>query len=213
MNPLAKKLRVAVLHPSIVRTHVREIALEQFQALLARRGYEMRYARGDQQSETSKCRARLAPFCVGYGLDVGAGGDPISESAVRVDLPHPYARTGIHPVQLGGDARCLHWFANGTLDYVYSSHLLEDFEDTKSVLVEWLRVLRRGGRLVLFCPDQRTYEAYCRGRGEGTNPHHAHSDFSLQKVQNILKEIGLTNEIHSHDLVDVYSWELVVEKL
>jgi hypothetical protein len=54
MSPLAKKLRVAVLHPSIVRSHLREIALEQFQALLARRGYELRYARGDQQSETSK---------------------------------------------------------------------------------------------------------------------------------------------------------------
>jgi hypothetical protein len=54
---------------------------------------------------------------------------------VRVDLLQPYARTGIHPVQLSGDARCLHWFANGTLDYVYSSHLLEDFEDTKSIII------------------------------------------------------------------------------
>jgi hypothetical protein len=70
INPLAKKLRLSVLHPSIVRTHLRQIALQQFQALLARCAYELRYARGDQQREISKCRARLAPFCVGYGLDV-----------------------------------------------------------------------------------------------------------------------------------------------
>jgi predicted SAM-dependent methyltransferase len=186
---------------------------EAFQALLARKGYELRNVRGEYQSETSKCRARLAPFCVGYGVDLGAGGDPITESAVRIDLPQPYARTGIHPVQLGGDATRLYWFADGVLDYVYSSHLLEDFHDTKSVLIEWLRVLRRGGRLIIFCPDQKVYEAYCASRGLEPNPHHAHKDFSLQKVQDILRQISGTREIHSCDLVDFYSWELVVEKV
>jgi len=43
-------------------------------------------------SETSKCRARLTPYCAGYGLDVGCGGDPIVGHALRMDLPTPYAR-------------------------------------------------------------------------------------------------------------------------
>ena len=53
-----------------------------------------------RQSETSKCRARLAPHCSGSGVDLGPGGDPITPHAIRVDLPHPYAHVGTLPVQL-----------------------------------------------------------------------------------------------------------------
>jgi predicted SAM-dependent methyltransferase len=167
----------------------------------------------DHPSETSKCRERLAPFCEGYGLDIGFGGDPISETAIRVDMPNPYTRTGSFPVQLGGDATRLHWFANGTLDYVYSSHLLEDFKDTRAVLVEWIRVLKSGGRLIIFCPDQIAYEAYSNARGLPMNPHHVHADFSLRSVRKILADIGQTKEIHAANIVDDYSWELVVVKM
>jgi hypothetical protein len=145
---------------------------------IERRGFKItKVIRRDHPSETSKCRERLAPFCEGYGLDIGFGGDPISETAIRVDMPNPYTRTGSFPVQLGGDATRLHWFANGTLDYVYSSHLLEDFKDTRAVLVEWIRVLKSGavltaihnkGHLAAFLkerPDLRDifhYDGYTR---------------------------------------------------
>ena len=56
-------------------------------------------------SETSRCRERLKKFCVGYGIDVGYGGDPILPSAITVDLPHPYTKVGDAPLNLGGDAR------------------------------------------------------------------------------------------------------------
>ena len=91
------------------------------------------------QSETSRCRYRLAPYCVGYGLDLGFGGDPITPSAIRMDMPTPYAYTGEYTVQLGGKAEDLYWFRDGVLDFVYNSHLLEDYVDTESVLREWLR--------------------------------------------------------------------------
>src|SRR4051794_21358440 len=81
------------------------------------------------ESETSKSRERLAKYCEGYGLDLGYGGDPISFSAIRMDLPQPYTRVGELPVQLGGKAENLYWFKDGVLDYVYSSHLLEDFHN------------------------------------------------------------------------------------
>jgi SAM-dependent methyltransferase len=181
-------------------------------AFVARHGYRLVSDYRAYQSETSKCRERLAPFCIGYGADLGFGGDPISDAAVRIDYPNPYAHTGMYPVQLGGDASRLHWFADGVLDYIYSSHLLEDFQDTKGILIEWLRVLKPGGHLILFCPDQQVYKAYCRTHGKEPNPHHAHADFSLRKVQQILSEIDATEEIHSRDIVDDYSWELVVAK-
>jgi predicted SAM-dependent methyltransferase len=191
---------------------IRTAAKPYIQHFLARHELKIVGTHRDYQSETSKCRKRMVPFCVGYGLDLGFGGDPINETAIRVDLPNPYAKTGTYPVQLGGDATKLRWFADGTLDYIYSSHLLEDFADTRAVLVEWLRVLKPDGRLLIFCPDQVAYEAYCTQHGLVPNQHHAHADFSLRKVQDILAGIGGTKEIHAANLVNVYSWELVVEK-
>jgi SAM-dependent methyltransferase len=182
-------------------------------ASVIKRGYRLVRDDRDYQSETSKCRGRLAPFCLGCGVDLGFGGDPITEAAVRVDMPQPYARTGSYQVQLEGDATKLHWFNDGVLDYVYSSHLLEDFEDTAAILFEWLRVLRPGGRLVIFCPDEQAYREYCRRTGRPYNKQHKIPDFSLAKVKGILATIGGTRIIHENPLVDDYSWEVVAEKI
>jgi predicted SAM-dependent methyltransferase len=146
-------------------------------------------------------------------VDLGPGGDPIVEAAIRIDLPEPYSRAGVLPVQLGGDASKLHWFRDGVLDYVYSSHLLEDFVDTKAILAEWLRVLRPGGRLIIFCPDEKAYRVHCARTDQPYNQHHKLADFSLARVKATLHDIGGTAIIHENPLVDVYSWEIVAEKL
>ena len=151
---------------------------------------------------------------MGFGLDLGFGGDPIVPHAIGVDLPAPYTEVGRCPVQLGGDATRLVWFADGTMDFVFSSHLLEDFHDVGAVLREWLRVLRPGGRLILFCPDERVYRRHCAATGQPYNDHHVHADFSLAFVQLELLRLELPHRVlHERSLVDVYSWELVVEKL
>ena len=129
------------------------------------------------QSETSKCRARLAPYCTGCGVDLGPGGDPITPHAIRVDLPHPYSHVGTLPVQLSGKAENLYWFRDGVLDFVYSSHLLEDYPDTEAVLREWLRVLKPLGNLIIFCPDEQVYRKHCDATGQPYNTHHVHVRF------------------------------------
>jgi predicted SAM-dependent methyltransferase len=194
------------------------------QRALARRGLELkRIYRPPYQSGTSNCRERLAKFCVGCGVDIGAGGDPITPSAIRVDLPVSYSNVGQAPVQLTGDARNLTWFADNALDYVYSSHVLEDFYPIDPVLEEWLRILKCGGNLVLYCPDQIRYEKYCRSRGEQPNPYHKDPHFNIDTVKLALSKIGQTKIIyearpflsdcdHLH-LVDNYSWELVASKI
>ncbi len=164
------------------------------------------------QSETSKCRARLAPFCTGYGVDLGFGGDPITPGAIRIDLPSPYTNVGSLPVQLGGSATDLRWFNDGVLDYIYSSHLLEDFDDTKSVLIEWLRVLKPGGHLVIFCPDEQLFRQHCSQTGQSYNPNHKHAHFSLDFVKDLLAEIGQTDVVYEAFPVDIYSYDLVVRK-
>ena len=165
-------------------------------------------------SGTGQCRDRLAGYCTGYGVDIGYGGDPITPQAITVDLPVPYTNVGNHPLNLGGDARNLYWFNEGVLDYVFSSHLLEDFEDTEAVLREWLRVLKPGGCLILFCPVEQIYREHCAKTGEIYNTAHKIRNFSLAYVRQILVDkIRDVEIVHENPLVDTYSFELVVRKL
>lgn len=138
-------------------------------------------------SETSTCRDRLAPFCKGAGLDLGFGGDGILPSSICIDRAEDHAgRSKMgnpSPTHIVGDIETLPWFKDDSLDYVFSSHALEDFEDTAGVIKEWVRVLKPGGHLVLFLPDQKTYEEDCRKRNYPPNKAHIHADFSLEFVK------------------------------
>ena len=173
----------------------------------------LEYRQLKKKSETRLCRERLAPFCKGNGLDLGFGGDPITPNAIRMDMENPYAKYLNNEPQLKGDARDLYWFKDNTLDFIFSSHLLEDFPDTKEVLVEWLRVLKPGGRIVLYCPDQQKYVDHCISQGKKPNPYHSIDDFSLKYVQDILDELGMTKTIEAHPSREIYSFDLVAEKL
>lgn len=161
-------------------------------------------------SETAKCRSVLAQYCNGDGVDLGYGGDAIVPWAICVDLKSPYTRVGNHPRHLSGDASNLFWFNDCALDWVYSSHLLEDFSDTSSVLREWIRVIKPGGRLILYCPDQKRYEAHCRSIGERPNEHHKIHNFSLKYVADILNAMDV-KILHQHE--DLYSFGIVAERL
>lgn len=158
-------------------------------------------------SETASCRAYLQRFCQGIGLDLGFGGDPIREDSITVDN-----KSSTHPSFLG-DAANLHWFKDGCFDYVFSSHLLEDFVDTGLVLEEWLRVIRPGGCLVLFLPDQKVYESHCRIHGVIPNQDHKHPAFSLKYL---LACLGPSADwvIHTESPVtyNPYSFAVVVRK-
>lgn len=163
-------------------------------------------------SETSKCRESLAPFCQGNGLDIGFGGDPIVDHAICMDLPNAYAKYVENPQHLHGDARDLSWFASGSLDFVYSSHVLEDFEDTKAVFTEWFRVLRPGGRMVLFLPDEQVYRAHCYANGKPPNKHHVHDFFGEQYMRDIVADFSNAEVVHYKFPVGIYSFEMVIEK-
>ena len=164
------------------------------------------------KSETSKCRDRIAKYCVGNGVDLGYGGNPIVPSAITLDLDENDLKVGETPLNLKGNAENLYWFKDGVLDYVYSSHLLEDFADTEKVLKEWLRVLKAGGLLVLFCPVEQVYRQYCEEHNQPYNINHKIENFSLEYILGILDSIGITEVIHSAELVDEYSFELVAQK-
>lgn len=132
-------------------------------------------------SETRKWRHLTARYCVGCGLDLGSGGDPVTPGAISVDLPPDefaaYLAVDFQraPIHLRGDVRRLTWFTDEALDYVYSSHVLEDFalEEWPAILREWARVVRVGGHMVILIPEHERFRERV-AHGQPDNPAHQH---------------------------------------
>lgn len=163
--------------------------------------------------ETSTCRHSLAPWCTGAGVDIGFGGAaPIVESAICIDRTPAGPFAGRWPVHMILDAFSRLPFQSSSLGYVYSSHCLEDAVDTVQVLTEWCRVIKYGGHLVLFLPDQIVYERYCHQHGTLPNQDHKHGDFDSSYVISCMPISMFI--VHSRFPVDYnpYSFELVARK-
>lgn len=144
------------------------------------------------KSETAKVRNLVLPFCNGYGCDIGFGGDKIRKDAIGIDLPSPYASTGSDKIDIACDVmKETIPVADNSFDYVYSSHLIEDFEDTLQGLNEFIRILKPGGNLVLVFPDQIKYELTCKRTGQPLNQYHKHSDMGLDYMKNALSKSSL----------------------
>jgi SAM-dependent methyltransferase len=121
---------------------------------------ESSFADWTPTGETGKSyRARLASgflekyFSGPVVLDIGFRGQssvedarPVVPHAVGVDLDYP-----------GYDGTTLP-FRDGTVDTVFSSHLLEHVIDYKAIIKDWYRVLRVGGYIVCHVPHQHLYE-------------------------------------------------------
>jgi tetratricopeptide (TPR) repeat protein len=115
--------------------------------------------------ETGKARERRRAegfydrFLCGRGLDIGCGPDKITAEAEGYDLED-------------GDAQYLEGLEDETYDFVYSSHCLEHTRDPLEALLNWWRVLKPGGHLLLAVPDEDLYE-------QGIVPSRFNSDHKL----------------------------------
>lgn len=129
-------------------------------------------------SETAKYRFLTAPYCQGAGVDVASQGVPVVPWAISFDLPeaeflrYSNGNPPKGPIHLRGHADRLP-FESNSLDFVYSSHLLEDFFDPKPYLSEWSRVLAVGGNLVILVPDKDLWAEAIRN-GQSPNCSHQH---------------------------------------
>lgn len=139
-------------------------------------------------SETSKQRQHTVKYLIGNGIDIASGGDPVVPWAISMDLPPAeYSHYNNTPedhkerFQWRGHAHDLP-FKTGTLDFVYSSHLIEDYEDWMPILREWVRVLKSSGHLVIMLPDKELWQAALR-RGQPPNCAHRHESFPGELTQ------------------------------
>lgn len=102
----------------------------------------------------------IKKYIKGKGIDVGCGGSKITPSTIGVDLT-PLGEYGNYGSQqfLKSQAEIcsigdnLYMFKDESLNYVVSRHCLEHFKDFISPLIEWKRVLKKGGILAISLPD------------------------------------------------------------
>ena len=142
--------------------------------------------------EASKCRWELVPYFHGRMLDIGCGRFKVFPHAIGIDNGKEW---GKHPYIIDTDASDLSLFSTGSCDCVFSSHMLEHipYEDVPKVLSEWCRVVKNGGHVILYLPDENQYP---KAGTTGANPDHQW-DVSYEKVVSAMESIGL-----GWDLVD-----------
>lgn len=144
------------------------------------------WRRDDSQgNEAKKIVWEVAPYLRGHGLDLGAGDFKV--------LPHVTSVDNCHHNMFGYDIKpdikvdtCekLSLFASQSMDFVFSSHLLEHIEDYKGALREWWRVVKQGGYLILYLPHKKFYPNIGQ---EGANSDHKH-DFLPQDIISAMEE-------------------------
>ena len=102
-------------------------------------------------NETTKARPRreregfFERYCQGAGIDIGHGGDMVLPEVRGWDKED-------------GDAQKLEGVADASYDFVYSSHCLEHLSDPLEAMLNWWRVLKVGGYLIVVVPNEDLYE-------------------------------------------------------
>jgi ADP-heptose:LPS heptosyltransferase/predicted SAM-dependent methyltransferase len=132
-----------------------------------------------QGNESAKVRWDLVPYVRGRGIDIGCGPNKALPNMIGVDSQR---FTNGSPDVIA-DCRKLDFLAAESLDYVFSSHLLEHVENPGEVLRHWMSLVKPGGYLVLYLPHRDFYP----NMGQpGSNPDHK-SDFLPSDVVALMR--------------------------
>lgn len=134
-------------------------------------------------NESQKVKYDIVQYTRGKVLDLGCGPWKAFPHFIGVDAKEEWEDTGPWRPDIIDDCQKLSLFAKESIDAVYSSHLLEHFDDTEAVLKEWWRVIKVGGYLVLYLPHKDFYPNIGH---EDANKSHKH-DFL---PEDIIKSMG-----------------------
>lgn len=121
-------------------------------------------------AEAKKIVWEVAPYLRGRGLDVGAGTFKVLPHVISVDNGHHEVfGHQINPDVKVEDAADLSIFGSQSMDFVFSSHLLEHIENYSKALKDWWRLVKHNGYLILYLPDE---DEYPKVGEKGANPDH-----------------------------------------
>ena len=169
-----------------------------------------------QGDEASKIRWSLVPYMRGRCLDLGCGPYKVFPHFVGVDNGHHDKTFGWKNKAdiLVDTCESLPLIASESCDGIFSSHLLEHipYEKVPATLNEWLRVIKRGGHLMLYLPDE---DEYPKMGQPGANPDHRW-DCNYDKVVAALEKAHCSWDIVEYEKrnqTNEYSIFMVIKKL
>lgn len=141
-----------------------------------------------EPTESQKIYSMINKYTDGKkGIDVGCGGWKVLGST-GIDI-----RTGAADI-IGDITQGLEKIfikarrkrsLNKGFDYVFSSHLLEDFEIDKQMhlLQDWVKHIKPGGYLIIYVPE--------KGQYKGINQAHKH-EFSNGELETMFTKLNLS---------------------
>ena len=187
--------------------------------LMAGFGPERRW-KPAKQSVFKHMRAdgKILFLALGTGLDIVCFPPGCNITAIDISpkmLEHAAPKVATYDGQITAELMDLHdmSYPDDHFDQVFTSCTFCSVPDPVKGLKALYRVLKPGGRLILYCPDEQRYRKHCRETGQSYNANHQQPDFSLAFVKAILQRLGCTQIIHENAHVETYSWELVCEKV
>jgi predicted SAM-dependent methyltransferase len=98
--------------------------------------------------------AAVEQYCRGLGFDIGCGTNRLAPTVLTTDW---YSHTDTDMIWncVAGAGKWEYPFREDRFDFVFASHVLEDFapDEIQWVFDEWLRIIKKGGYLVILVPD------------------------------------------------------------
>lgn len=102
----------------------------------------------------------LHPYCEGLTVDIGCGAEKVLPTVLGLDRLAYGQRgqfgcmNGVPSVaDISADAGKLYFIPDGTVDSVVTRHCFEHLPDPKETIKEWLRILKKGGKLAMVLPN------------------------------------------------------------
>jgi len=171
-------------------------------------------------SEVSKVREYILPYCIGKGLDIGCGAEKITPDAIGLDYKRQYGinffpQTVADVLGPWEETLMAVIEKEGKMDYVLSSHLLEDSLDIEPSLRIWTDALRVGGYLILVLPIEEIFKKHCRETGEVYNLAHRQNwsgvaEFIARLPIWFMEKMEL---VEWKDKVGIYSFFVIAKKM
>lgn len=139
----------------------------------------------DNGGETYYRRELTRPYCKGNGIDIGSQGSPVNPDSIQIEYDRERFDIDV-PIHWEGDGTSNLPFKDNVLDYVYSSHLIEDYVDWIPILTEWNRVIKPSGYIVIMVPDKNIFRDRVN-KGQPDNLNHKHESYpgELTEIYNL----------------------------
>ena len=163
----------------------------------------------------------IEKYLVGHGVDVGCGTNRLSTEILSIDqqpnqeyahadIVHDCKDLNCEPFNFGGHE---YTFKENTLDFIFSSHCLEDFENIYEVFKNWWSKLKPNGKMLLLLPDMEGGR-YPKVDDPKGNPSHR-TDVGKDYILKMLVDLGVIYKMIQCDTLPhnkTCSIDFVIEK-